>query len=860
MNIIPKIRQGEEISIEKLNAIIDKVNGIEASKQTLETLQNKIQSDMEKNNAILECIKASQNSIQQIAQSDSLETLTQLLQKFIFVNTNSAVKQRWRMTNGEDNTIIIYLDNLDDNYNIISSSSFTINHGSKGDKGDKGDPGIKGDPGPRGAIGPRGFRGVTGKQGIGAAISAGYVNYVDDTSRLPSTLEQYIRIQVKNIDSDGVETLEEPCYIPTQGYIYIPEVYYKDNDAGTAYIRFKKIENTTVNAAMLLDSNWKITGPQGQRGPKGDTGVPGSGLTCSNLVRLTDSHIFTRNATAETLENLVTADEQDAFIAKAMTGISTGASLFGIMPVDTENPDTATKFTFIEKHNDSWKLLRGTNFPVSNTQVVDVHTSNVTEPKLENTLSQALVINDTTYYKLLVGASFLHASSLGSEFITNLYTVYNRPCIDTITNDSNTDSSYYILVRSTINAGIAVPKIDVDNFTCNNLTLPTNSYEYNEALGTITASRIILSPSKKVLTSEPKTWRLLIENEFPDYIGEDYETLYSDESVVNSRGITFKDRVDQELAKRRSVTPIGLRNGQGIGLEDYTDYFKFWNIESNKEEGGSKAQHVAFCPSTNRLQDLGAPERYFNRAFLETLYTDNVIKQFKKVYVNEKLFPPGDANDAWAPADKVANFAKALTEYEFKYERLKPAEIGGANIVYPLLKVTNEIIGDWQHVEGAGSGNSYYWHATRVEGTKYFGDCSINKQRHLEKLKNMGLLEHNNIFRLYLADNQGNIYTADAGFTIDSLNSQTVVWYIPQGALGLDKPITIKLLFTPNFPYSDDKSTLLKNMSAYYGDMHEDNWSFGTEILCTSLLVYSEGVNTPFIIAGIDCIPTGIFS
>ena len=66
MNMIPKIRPGEDLSIEKLNAIIDKVNGIEAAKKDLELMRDSLRADIAKQEAVLENICATQQTVQQL--------------------------------------------------------------------------------------------------------------------------------------------------------------------------------------------------------------------------------------------------------------------------------------------------------------------------------------------------------------------------------------------------------------------------------------------------------------------------------------------------------------------------------------------------------------------------------------------------------------------------------------------------------------------------------------------------------------------------------------------------------------------------------------------------------------------------
>ena len=350
MNLIPKIRPGEEISIDKLNALIDKVNSIEISKRELENIRNEIRTDVEKYNSVFENIKASQGVVQQLSKSDSLETITNLLQQFVSTNasTTTTTTQKWGMADVENGGIEIYLEE-----NGEKTASFTLSQGINGEIGPQGPQGPRGYPGPRGEIGPRGFRGITGKQGDGASIHADYVNYVENTSLLPSDLQQYLRIQIKKIDSEGVETTTDTCYIPTQGYIYVPEIYTRgDPENKVSYVRFKKVVNTYSTASALLDDNWKITGPRGATGADGARGMPGSGLTFSNLVRLTDSHIFARKpvGTEETLEELLNSKnkaEQDALIAELMSDITT-ENIFGLIPLDSDSVTNANKFTFVE--------------------------------------------------------------------------------------------------------------------------------------------------------------------------------------------------------------------------------------------------------------------------------------------------------------------------------------------------------------------------------------------------------------------------------------------------------------------------------------------------------------------------------
>lgn len=480
MSLIPKIRPGEEISIEKLNALIDKVNNIEASKKELEDIRNEIRTDVEKHNAILESIKATQSVVQQVAQMDSLETITDLLQKFLSDNYKPSAEttQRFGMTSYSDGAVEIYLEEDGE-----KTASFILNQGAVGPEGPQGLQGPQGIPGLRGEIGPRGFRGITGKQGEGASIKADYINFVEDLSLLPSDLQQYLRIQVKHIDSEGNETLKDTCYIPTQGYIYLPEIYNDtDSPEDTSYIRFKKVVNTSSTAAGILDKSWRVTGPQGIAGAQGPQGVPGTGLTVSNLIRLSDSHIFQRKAiapdnpcdTLETLLNNKTEEEQTALITSLMEGVTT-YNLFGLIPLDADSIEDAHKFTFVEKLDDGWKLLRGVTFHTSAETPINVYNSSIQEPKTENALSQSITIGGSTYYKLIAGASFMHVPNTDSEFKTYLYTVYERARLDTLTGSE--DFSYYVLVKNTINAGIEIKNINADTVEANNITLPENAAE-----------------------------------------------------------------------------------------------------------------------------------------------------------------------------------------------------------------------------------------------------------------------------------------------------------------------------------------------------------------------------------------------
>jgi hypothetical protein len=598
MNLIPKIRPGEEINIDKLNAIIDKVNGIEASKKELEIIRNEIRTDVEKHNAILESIKASQGVVQQVAQKDSLETLTSLLQQFIEANTkvSSTITQRWGMSQTDDASgIIISLEEYDEKENTWSPKvSFTINQGKKGERGFTGAPGEAGPPGPRGEIGPRGFRGVTGKQGEGASIKANYVNYVEDLSLLPSDLQQYLRIQVSHIDSEGKETLDNPCFIPTQGYIYVPKIVH-DTNSDKAYLRFEKVVNTNSTAAGLLeDKGWEVTGPTGAQGIPGAQGVPGTGLTCSNLIRLTDSHIFNRNAIEESeagktlkeqLDKAKDADAQSKIITSLMKDVTTDEDkLFGLIPIDTDNAATAHEFTFIEKTNDGWGLLRGVSFMLSSGDTVDVYKSNTSEPCKENTLSQKFNIGQSEYYKLIAGASFMHIPNTEAEFKTYLYTVYERARLDALTEDTSTDVSYYVLVKNTINAGIEIKNLNEDNFTCKTLTAEESISVKSMSAKSISAESIIadsINISKNPVLKVPSTgeygewtfkWSFIELELTTDYGRIDYVQA---ESLHNSIGL-FKISFKTTTGSYQTIySPIiGIENiYSNLSIPVTYDYF-----------------------------------------------------------------------------------------------------------------------------------------------------------------------------------------------------------------------------------------------------------------------------------------------
>lgn len=478
MNLIPKIRQGETISIEKLNALIDKVNSIEVSKRELENIRDEIRTDVEKYNSTFESIKASQSVVQQLSQSDSLETLTNLLKQFINTNTSTSSTSQTLGMDKVEGGIKIYIKE-----NGSETAAFVVSQGADGAIGPQGPKGDAGIPGPRGEIGPRGFRGITGKQGEGSSVTVDYVNYVENTSLLPSDLQQYLRVRVTKIDSDGIETLKNTCYIPTQGYIYVPEIYQNDNPEDTAsYIRFKKVVNNTFDASSVIDSDCKITGPQGEPGLNGEQGVPGTGLTCSNLVKLTDSHIFARKRieTGDTLEELLAIktapSDQNSLISELMSDVTTN-NIFGLIPLDSDNNNddirVARKFTFVEKINGSWQLLRNVTFPLSSSKPVNLHQRSTEDPKTENSLSHVIKFGAIDYYKLKVGSSFIHLPSIDTDFKTFIYTVYERHGLDSINN--GIDPSYYILVKNVINAGIEVPNKTTDILEAKEVILPRDT-------------------------------------------------------------------------------------------------------------------------------------------------------------------------------------------------------------------------------------------------------------------------------------------------------------------------------------------------------------------------------------------------
>lgn len=642
MNMIPKIRQGEEITIEKLNALIDKVNAIEASKRELEVLRDNLHKDMEKNNALIESIYASQGVVQQLAQSNSLETLTSLLNSFIFDNTKPSIEtahtQRWGMRQiAGTGSISIYLEEVDANGEWHETASFNINQGQDGAQGEPGPQGDPGPEGPRGSIGPRGYRGITGATGEGAQVEAAYVSHINDMSLLPSDLESYLRIQIYSINSEGVKTLTDTRYIPTQGYIYFPELYTLEEGGDTvSYVRFRRTTNLGTPESGLVDQGWRVTGPKGKQGDKGDTGAPGTGLTCSNLIHFTDNHIFTRNLaegeTAETsLEMLLTAStsevQKDLINSLGLPEASSSVIPYGLIPLDTATIPFAKKFTLIHKVTidgvTQWDLLKGVNF-----NGVDLKAQSDGDNPMENKLAQIVTIGGSDYPKLVVGASFLHQPSNDNEFYTYLYTVYDRPNLST-----SPESSYYVLVKNTINAGIEKSIIDGDSIEGYNITLPDSiltegfTYEYQTHIdaendfgeprfkqGNINAGHILLRRGDSVVTD--------IGNE-PKHPKDLHAELITQGYTTNSAEYVEAMRQNDNLIAAQKL--LSFANTSGFGLRGAYDYFKLWaTSHGDTLADGSPAYHTDLIPSTNKRQNLGSSYNQFKNIYTDKVKTSEV--------------------------------------------------------------------------------------------------------------------------------------------------------------------------------------------------------------------------------------------
>jgi hypothetical protein len=107
----------------------------------------------------------------------------------------------------------------------------------------------------------------------------------------------------------------------------------------------------------------------------------------------------------------------------------------------------------------------------------------------------------------------MHIPAKDSEFKTYLYTVYERARLDYLDDlddlEDYGDVSYYVLVKNTINAGIEISNLDTDDFSANNLFLPTNeegkgsifaktlAVSYIEADGNIDAHNIFLPTNEE---------------------------------------------------------------------------------------------------------------------------------------------------------------------------------------------------------------------------------------------------------------------------------------------------------------------------------------------------------------------------
>lgn len=518
MDLIPKIRPGEGLSIEKLNAVIDKVNAIETSKKELEQLKDSLRVDIEKNNSILEGIKNSQSSLQQIASSNGLNLLIDIINNQIKKDA-SIVKnctQSFSMEELQDGTgTIITLETKDEDGNTINETSFTLQHGSQGEPGE---PGLQGEPGPRGyrgLPGPRGYRGLTGEQGSSVTIESEYtLNSLDGTT--PSDASNYLKIKVNNLNPDGTEKDSKTYYIPTKGYIYVPNIVTtEENGIKQSILTFEKQLASSVLAPTILDRSYNITGATGPRGPQGLQGVPGTGLTCSNLIKISDTDILigdivdgpnddSGNPTKISLEeylskSTITPEQQNAAInAIIISKNPSTTKTFGLLPIDNINPATGTitgrKFTFVEKsEDDTWQLMRGTQFQQNNgTDIIDV--SDLITNTYENNITQQF----NGINKLKIGTGFLHIPEQESEFITYLYTVYDILRLK----DSNNvaDTSFYSLVKSKLNGGVNLKDSEIDTITANNIILPLTYDNENPSKGSIIAR--VLKTSNFAYTPE----------------------------------------------------------------------------------------------------------------------------------------------------------------------------------------------------------------------------------------------------------------------------------------------------------------------------------------------------------------------